>query len=159
MNTQNPSIFRSRTIFRTLVYWKPKAFSEHCQTSAIERLAKNSCLAHFSASTPKNVSLKNFLYFFVKITSSENILKRKLFFYFRKWNTALSSLSPQKFYLKKLLTFFPKKTCSEKVSYLFSKKALIFWKRKSRKNPYISGNRTSLYFGNDIFSSMVYLEP
>ena len=41
---------------------------------------------------------------------------------------------------------FPKKTCSEKVSYIFSKKPLIFWKRKSQKNPYISGNRTFLNF-------------
>ena len=74
---------------------------------------------------------------------------------------------------------FPKKTCSEKVSYIFSKKPLIFWKRKSQKNPYISGNRTFLNFPKrnffifwqkyiqnpsifrtrSIFRTLVYLEP
>ena len=57
---------------------------------------------------------------------------------------------------------FPKKTCSEKVSYNFSKKPLIFWKRKSKKK--------SLYFRKqnflklpetDLFyiSAKVYSEP
>ena len=74
---------------------------------------------------------------------------------------------------------FPKKSCSEKVSYNFSKKPLIFWKRKSKKNPYISGNRTFLKFPKrtffifrqkyiqnpsifrtrSIFRTLVYLEP
>ena len=38
-------------------------------------------------------------------------------------SSAFSSLSPQNFPLKKFLILFPKKTCSEKVSYIFSKKA------------------------------------
>ena len=37
---QNLGIFRTRSIFRTLVYLQLKAYSEHCQTSAIERFIK-----------------------------------------------------------------------------------------------------------------------
>ena len=47
----------------------------------------------------------------------------------------LSSLSPQNFLLKKFLIFFPEKTCSEKISYIFSKKSFS----------YISGNRTHTF--------------
>ena len=47
---------------------------------------------------------------------------------------------------------------SEKVSYIFSKKPLIFWKRNPRKNPYISSNGTFLYFGKRIFRTLAYLE-
>ena len=67
------------------------------------------------------LKLKSFLYF----------LKRKLFLYFRKWNPALSGLSRQIFSPKEFLIFFPKRSCSEKFSYIFSKKppALIFRKR------------------------------
>ena len=32
--------FRTTSIFRTLVYSEPEAYSEHCQTSTIERFAK-----------------------------------------------------------------------------------------------------------------------
>ena len=46
---------------------------------------------------------------------------------------------PQNFFAKKnFLYFFLKKTCSEKVPYIFSKKLLTFWKRKPGKS--------SLYF-------------
>ena len=37
---QNPDIFRTRSIFRILVYLETEAYSEHCQTSAMERFAK-----------------------------------------------------------------------------------------------------------------------
>ena len=44
---QNPSIFRTRSIFRTLTYSEPEAYLELCQTSTVERFAKNSYRAHF----------------------------------------------------------------------------------------------------------------
>ena len=37
---QNIAICRTRSIFRALVYSEPKAYSEHCQTSKMERFAK-----------------------------------------------------------------------------------------------------------------------
>ena len=37
---QNPSIFRTRSISKTLVYSEPEAYSEHFQTSTMERFAK-----------------------------------------------------------------------------------------------------------------------
>ena len=36
---QNPAIFRTRGIFRTLVYLKSETSSEHCETSTMERFA------------------------------------------------------------------------------------------------------------------------
>ena len=51
----------------------------------------------------------------------------------------------QNFPLKNFL-IFSWKTCSEKFLIFSRKKPLIFWKRKSRKNPYVSGNRFVLYF-------------
>ena len=58
-------------------------------------------------------------------------------------------------------TFWPHPqnfSCSEKVSYVFSKEPLNFWKRKPRKNPYISRNGTFLYFGKGIFRTLAYLK-
>ena len=47
----------------------------------------------------------------------------------------LYSLSPQNFSLKRFLIFFPKKTHSKKISYIFTKKAfLIFWEMKLSYN-------------------------
>ena len=37
---QNPDTFRFRSIFRTLVYLEPEAYSEHCQISAMECFVK-----------------------------------------------------------------------------------------------------------------------
>ena len=37
---KNPDIFRTRSIFRILVYLETEAYSGHCQTSAMERFAK-----------------------------------------------------------------------------------------------------------------------
>ena len=61
--------------------------------------------------------------------------------------SALSSLSPQKFPQRKFLIFFLKKTYSENVSSIFSKKP-----------PEFSGNETFLYFGKGIFRTLTYLE-
>ena len=36
---QNPDIFRTRCIFKTLVYLEPEAYLEHCQTSTMELFA------------------------------------------------------------------------------------------------------------------------
>ena len=44
---QNPSIIRTRSIFRTLAYSEPEGYSEHCQTSTMESFAENSYLPHF----------------------------------------------------------------------------------------------------------------
>ena len=44
---QNPGIFRTRRIVRTLVYSECETYLEHCQTSTIKCFAKNSHLAHF----------------------------------------------------------------------------------------------------------------
>ena len=80
-------------------------------------------LAHFPVSALRIFPQKNFLYF-LKPHPSPTAPQ------------VLSSISCQKLLLKKFLTFFPEKTCSEKVSYIFSKKAslifrnfLIFQKR------------------------------
>ena len=45
---QNPDIFRTIRIFKTLVHSEPKTYSEHCQTSTME---------------PLSISIKNFLIF------------------------------------------------------------------------------------------------
>ena len=37
---QNYDIFRTRDVFKTTAYLEPEAYSEHCQTSKIERFAK-----------------------------------------------------------------------------------------------------------------------
>ena len=131
--------------------------------------------ALFSPSQKKQKKIrpeKNFLYFrklnFLNLRSKNLLyfLKRKLFFYFRKWNAALSGLRYKNFSLKKftkitarkniyflkrkLFLYFLKKapctfwplppnTCSAKI-YIFSKKLPIFWKWKCQKNPYLSGN-------------------
>ena len=79
---------------------------------------------------------KNLLYF----------LKTKPFLHFLIKSPALSGLFSKKFSLKKFIIFFLKNAWSEKVSYVFSKILLNFWKQKLRKNFYISGNRTFLYF-------------
>ena len=103
-----------------------------------------------------------------------------------KWKHFLGNCCRVVYYAASLCTLqskhsksFPKKTCSEKVSYIFSKKPLIFWKRKSQKTPYISGNGTFLNFPKrnffifrqkyiqnpsifrtrSIFRTLVYLEP
>ena len=82
-----------------------------------------SSLAHFPVSVLRIFPQKNFLYFLKPHPSPTSA-------------QVLSSISCQKIFLKKFLTFFPEKTCSEKVSYIFSKKAslifrnfLIFQKR------------------------------
>ena len=36
---QNPNIFKTRSIFKTLVYLEPETYSEHCQTSTMEHFA------------------------------------------------------------------------------------------------------------------------
>ena len=37
---QNTSIFRTKSVFRILVYSQPEAYSEHCQTSTMKRFVK-----------------------------------------------------------------------------------------------------------------------
>ena len=53
------------------------------------------------------------------------ILKKILCF--RKWNSLLFDLNSQNLFLNRFLMFFPKKNRSEKVSYIFSKKAFIMF--------------------------------
>ena len=66
---------------------------------------------------------------------------------------------PQKFSPKKVSYIFPKKSYSEKKFYIFSKKPLIFRKRKPPKNLHISGNGTFLYFGKSIFRTLAQSDP
>ena len=69
---------------------------------------------------------------------------------------------PQNFARKKFLTFFPKKTCSEKVSYIFSEKAFLILRK--RNFSYISGkvysvpwhNGTFLYFRKQNFLALYF---
>ena len=53
---QNPSIFRTRSILRNLVYSEPTVYSEHCQTSLMERFAK---VGHFLRPSSKKIKKYN----------------------------------------------------------------------------------------------------
>ena len=105
---QNPDIFRVRSTFRTLVYSKPKAYPEHCQSPTMESFVKNNYLAHFSASALKIFSLKKFL---IKPTLKKSItfFQKKAFLVYSEMEPGLSSLITQKFSLKKFVIFFLKK--------------------------------------------------
>ena len=46
---QNPAIFRTRGIFRALLYLKSETYSEHCETSTMERFAKINYLLSFKS--------------------------------------------------------------------------------------------------------------
>ena len=46
----------------------------------------------------------------------------------------LSDFSPQKFPLKKFLQFFPRKTCSENISYSFPKKDFLIFQETELSN-------------------------
>ena len=61
---QNPDVFRTRSIFRTLVYLEPETYSKYCQTSTMERFAKNSYLAHFFILPEIELSSLIFLLYF-----------------------------------------------------------------------------------------------
>ena len=63
---QNPSIFRTRSIFRTLVYLEPETYSEQRQSSAMECFAKNSYLAQFLIFSEMKLSWLIFLLYFRK---------------------------------------------------------------------------------------------
>ena len=68
-------------------------WSWNCQQYTLQRLSA------FSSLSPQSVSLKNFLYFFLKKPALKNFLyflKRKFFLDFWKWNPALFSLSSKK---------------------------------------------------------------
>ena len=73
---QNPGIFRTRSIYRTLVYSEPEAYSEHCQTSTMERFTKISYLVHFKKSS------YIFLYFWK--WNFLALVLRKFFLHFRE---------------------------------------------------------------------------
>ena len=67
MHIQNPGIFKTRSIFGTLVYSEPETYSEHCQISTMERFAKIATQLTFrfqpSKFFQKRPALKNFLIF------------------------------------------------------------------------------------------------
>ena len=50
---QNPIIFRTRSIFRTLAYSEPKAYLEHCKPSTMESFTRSSYLTNFPRSPQK----------------------------------------------------------------------------------------------------------
>ena len=78
---------------------------------------------------PKNPALKKFIIF---------SWKKAFLIVSPKKTPARFGLSSQKHALKKFLIFS-------------QKNSLVFWKRKSQKNPYISGNWTFLYFRRQNF--------
>ena len=65
-----PGILRTRSIFKTLVYSEPEAYSEHYQTSTMERFAKISN-KHTFQSLPSQLSF---------------ISGNRTFLYFQKWS-------------------------------------------------------------------------
>ena len=87
---QNSDI--TRRIFRALVYLEPKAYSENCQTSTMERFAKNSYLAYFLTPSSKNEKSYIFLHFgkwnFLALMLRYFLYfpKRELLLYIGKWN-------------------------------------------------------------------------
>ena len=78
--------------------------------------------------------------------------------------STLFGLSSQNFCLEKFLLFFPKTTCSEKVCYIFSKKAFLIFRKLNFSNisgkiysdPWHSG--TFLHFRKGIIRTLAYLE-
>ena len=54
--------------------------------------------------------------------------------------------SAPKIFSTKFLIFFPKNPALKKFLLFSQKELLILWKRKPRKNPYITRNRTFLFF-------------
>ena len=59
MYIQNPGIFRTRSIFGTLVYSEPETYSEHCQISTMERFAKIATQLTFRSQSSKFFKKKN----------------------------------------------------------------------------------------------------
>ena len=82
------------------------------------------------------------------------LFQKKAFLIFPEMEPWTFRPRPQNFLLKNFLIFFPKKSYSEKKFHIFSKKPLIFKKRKPPKNLHISGNETFLYFGKSIFRTL-----
>ena len=84
-NIQNSSIFRTRSILTTLAYLEPEAYSEHCQTSAMECFVKIANLRTFrpqpSKIFPKKTCSEKVFYIFSK-KSRFNFQERELFLYF-----------------------------------------------------------------------------
>ena len=68
---------------------------------------------------------------------------------------ALFGLSPQTFSLK-IITLFLKKTCSKKVSYIFSKKTFLIFRK--RNFLICSHKKFFFYFGKGIFRTLACLE-
>ena len=90
---QNTSMFRTRSIFKTIAYVELEAYLEHCQTFTMECLAKNSYLAHFLIFR----EIRTFLYFkkwsflaFPSLKSKKNPFL-KSFLYCEKLNKFLVS--------------------------------------------------------------------
>ena len=112
-------MYFGKGIFRTLVYSEPEAYSEHCQTSTMEK--------------------KSFyiFWYFVKCNFLALVLW-KLFLYFRKWKPRKKFLIFQ----QKGLSYISENRNFKKLL-IFQK--VIFWDRKrkrkkSEKTPCISGN-------------------
>ena len=142
-------------MFRTLVYSKSEAHSKHCQTPAMENFAKK----HTFRPQPST--------FFSKTTRSEkNLLssQNKVFLIFLKMEPCTFRPRPPKFFPKKSLVFLPKKTCSEKVSYTFSKKLQTFWDgslEKFRNVLILPEIELSYILKNtkNVFRTLTFLEP
>ena len=74
-------MFRTRSIFRTLLYSEPETYSEQCQTSAIIHVFKNSYLTHFLGPSSKNktINILSCIIFRLMELYSSNIKKFLIF--------------------------------------------------------------------------------
>ena len=122
--------------------FRPEAYSEHCQTSTMERFAKNTCLAHFSAQSQKKKRKKkhplqeNFLHFLKRN-------KRKLFLYFRK----RKSRKKFSYFLERKLFLYFGKTKTPKKFFIIQEMELSYIQNTSLTELF-------LYFGKVIFRTL-----
>ena len=81
----NTTITHSTSTIRIMAYLEPEAYSEHCQTSTMERFAKRAILHSFLCFKKWN---------FLAFRSSKSIKNPflKSFLYFRKWDFLAPSL-------------------------------------------------------------------
>ena len=111
---QNPSIFRTASIFRTLAYLEPEAYSEHCQTCVMKRFAT---WRIFSPSSKKQK----------KITP-------------RKWNFLALMLKKLLIFSRKKTLLILQETKSQKrFSYISgngsSKKNFLYFRKRNLQSP------------------------
>ena len=105
---QNPYILRTTSILRTMAYLEPEAYFEYCQTSTMERFAKNSYVAR----------LKKFLYL-QEMELSGSCIKKLLIFSLKKFFLMFQETEPPKkciiFFLNKSFSYIAGKGIQENI--------------------------------------------